>query len=128
MSHIGYLINEKCFHTIKVDNSTQDYGVYLEVETLCRSSAKDTSQVVANVDYYGVIMDIVLLDFFKFLLPIFQCDWANIVSGVKKEDGFTLFNIRDGLSKFERDPFILASQQTKCSSLEKVKPHICIQY
>lgn len=74
MSHTGYLINGKRFHTIEVDNSTQDYGVYLEAETLCRSSAKDTSQVVANVDYYGVIRDILLLDFVKFRLPIFQCD------------------------------------------------------
>lgn len=109
MSHTGYLINGKRFHTIEVDKSTQDYGVYLEAETLCRSSAKDTAQVVANVDYYGVIRDILLLDFVKFRLPVFQCDWANIVSGVKKEDGFTLVNLHDGLTKFERDPFILAS-------------------
>ncbi|KAL6199775.1 hypothetical protein ACLB2K_029558 [Fragaria x ananassa] len=43
----------------------------------------------------------------QFVLNSKRCDWANIVSGVKKEDGFTLVNLHDGLDK--KDPFILAS-------------------
>ncbi|XP_062025478.1 uncharacterized protein LOC133741770 [Rosa rugosa] len=93
MSHTGFLINGKRFHTMEANVSTQDYGVHIEADTLC--------------NYYGIIKDILVLDFYKFRLAVFLCDWANIVSGVKKVDGFTLVNLHEGLSK--KDPFILAS-------------------
>ncbi|XP_021829510.1 uncharacterized protein LOC110769780 [Prunus avium] len=38
------------------------------------------------------------------------CDWASIVNGIKLDDGFTLVNLHEGQSQFERDLFILASQ------------------
>ncbi|KAL6141538.1 hypothetical protein ACLB2K_059826 [Fragaria x ananassa] len=60
-----------------------------------------------SLNYYGIIREILVLDYYTFRLAIFRCDWANIVSGVKKEDGFTLVNLHDGLDK--KDPFILAS-------------------
>ena len=110
MSYSGYVINGKRYHTTEVERSTQDYGVSVEAETICRSSARDMTQIIANVSYYGVIKDIILLDFHTFRLPVFQCDWANIVSGVKKDEGFTLVNLHEGLNQFQRDPFILASQ------------------
>lgn len=58
-------------------------------------------------NYYGVIREILILDFHKFKLALFRCDWANVASGVKKVDGFTVVNLHEGLSKIE--PFILAS-------------------
>ncbi|KAL5776265.1 hypothetical protein ACOSP7_009191 [Xanthoceras sorbifolium] len=39
-----------------------------------------------------------------------KCDWANIVNGLKVDDGFVLVNLHEGQSQFEKDPFILASQ------------------
>lgn len=110
MSYSGYIINGKRFHTSAVEKSTQDYGVFYEAKTICRSSARDTAHVVANVSYYGIIRDILLLDFHTFRLPIFLCDWANIANGVKIEDGFTLVNLHRGQNQLKRDPFILASQ------------------
>lgn len=110
MSYLGYVINGKHVHTTTVERSTQNYGVYIEAETICKSNARDTTQVVANVSYYGVIRGILLLDFNTFRITVFQCDWANIVSGIKKEDGCTLVNLHEGLSKIEREPFILVSQ------------------
>ncbi|KAM2581524.1 hypothetical protein TB1_003783 [Malus domestica] len=46
MSYSGYIFNGNRFHTRYVDRSTQDSGVSLETDTLCRSSAKDTSQAI----------------------------------------------------------------------------------
>lgn len=110
LSYTGYIINGHRFHTIDTQNSTQDSGVSIEAETICRSSVRDNSQVVGKVSYYGVIKDIILLDYYTFKVPVFNCDWANPGNGVKIEDGFTLVNLHQGQKMFERDPFILASQ------------------
>ncbi|XP_004301411.1 PREDICTED: uncharacterized protein LOC101302366 [Fragaria vesca subsp. vesca] len=93
MSHIGFVIHGKHFHTIDANVSTADYGVHIEADS--------------SLNYYGIIREILVLDYYIFRLAIFRCDWANIVSGVKKGDGFTLVNLRDGLDK--KDQFILAS-------------------
>ncbi|XP_059669134.1 uncharacterized protein LOC132314273 [Cornus florida] len=110
LSYSGYVINGQWFRTIDVVRTTQNSGVAVEAETMCRSSAKDTSQVVGKISYYGVLRDIVLLDFYTFKVPLFYCDWANIRNGVKVEDGHTLVKLPEGQSQFEKDPFILASQ------------------
>ncbi|XP_050387384.1 uncharacterized protein LOC126803657 [Argentina anserina] len=93
MSYSGFIINGKRFHTMEANVSTQDYGVHIEADNLC--------------NYYGIIRDILVLDFHKLRLAVFQCDWANMGPGVKKVDGFTLVNLHEGLTK--KDPFILAS-------------------
>ncbi|KAL6179863.1 hypothetical protein ACLB2K_046534 [Fragaria x ananassa] len=93
MSHSGFIINGNRFHTKEANVSTQDYGVHIEADTLS--------------NYYGIIKHILVLDFYKFHLAVFLCDWANMTSGVKKVDGFTLVNLHEGFSK--KDPFILAS-------------------
>ncbi|XP_022893856.1 uncharacterized protein LOC111408317 [Olea europaea var. sylvestris] len=92
------------------ENSRQNSGILVEATTICRSSAKDNAHVVDKVLYYGVLRDIIVLDYNTFHIPIFWCDWANIVNGIKKEDGFTLVNLHQGQGQFENDPFILASQ------------------
>lgn len=107
---MGYIISGVCFCTWDSKKSTQDSGVSIEAETTCRSSAKDTSQIVQKISYYGVIRDIILLDYHTFRVPLFDCQWANITNGVKVEDGFTLVNLHEGHSQFEKDPYILASQ------------------
>ncbi|TYK17902.1 uncharacterized protein E5676_scaffold306G001840 [Cucumis melo var. makuwa] len=110
MSYTGYIINGKRFHTKSVEKSTQNNGVAVDATTLCRSSAKDKSQVMDVVAYYGVLQEIILLDYYVYQLPIFKCDWANVRNGVKVEEGFTLVNLHQSQSKFVREPFILASQ------------------
>ncbi|XP_075483702.1 uncharacterized protein LOC142523858 [Primulina tabacum] len=110
METFGYIINGYRFHTIDVERSTQDSGVSIEADTVCQSSANDYSHTVGRVLYYGVIRDIVLLNYYSFKVPVFRCDWANHETGIKMEDGFTLVNLHQGLRTFEGDPFILASQ------------------
>lgn len=77
---------------------------------MCRASAKDTSQVADLVTYYGRVIDIILLDYNVFYVPIFRCQWAVRSNGVKVEDGFTLVNLNQSQVSFMKDPFILASQ------------------
>ncbi|XP_062030232.1 uncharacterized protein LOC133746080 [Rosa rugosa] len=110
LSCSGYLINWNRFHTRESEKGTQNCGVSVEADTYCRASARDTMLKLDKVDYYGVIKEIILLDYRKFKVPMFDCDWANIVNGVKVEEGFTLVNLRIGQHQFQRDPFIFASQ------------------
>jgi len=93
-----------------VDKKIQNSGVYYEATAICKSSAKDTSQVVDLVSYYGCITDIILLDYNVFYVPLFRCNWAVKGNEVKQEDGFTLVNLNHSQDSFLRDPYILASQ------------------
>ncbi|PRQ45894.1 putative transposase, Ptta/En/Spm, plant [Rosa chinensis] len=110
VSHTGFIINGNRFQTEASEKSTQNSGVFVEGDTMCRASARDNFQKMDRVSYYGVIRDIVLLDYRQFKVPLFDCYWANIGTGVKFEDGFTLVNLHKGQHQFDRDPFIFASQ------------------
>ena len=110
LSCSGYLIKGNRFHTRESEKGTQNSGVSVEADTYCRASARDTRLKLDRVVYYGVIKEIILLDYRKFKVPLFDCDWASIVNGVKVEEGFTLVNLRMGQHQFQRDPFIFASQ------------------
>ncbi|XP_010507376.1 PREDICTED: uncharacterized protein LOC104783990 [Camelina sativa] len=109
-SYTGYIVNGLRFHTKSVHRLSQNSGVYYEATAMCRSSARDTAQVVDVVSYYGRIVDIILLDYNVFYVPIFRCQWAVKGNGVKVEDGFTLVNMNQSQVSFAKDPFILASQ------------------
>ena len=98
------------FHTKQVHRLSQNSGVYYEATSMCRSSARDTAQVVNVVSYYGRVVDIILLDYNAFYVPIFRCEWAVKGNGVKVENGFTLVNFNHSHISFGKDPFILASQ------------------
>lgn len=109
MSYKGYIINEQRFHIKDVGRETQNCGVTFDVTTICRASAKDMSQVVDVVTYYGILTDIILLDYHLFYIPVFKCRWTYKGNGVKvDDDGFTLVNLHQ--ASFSRDPYILASQ------------------
>ena len=110
LSYTGFIINGQRFHTQNVQRETQNSGVIYEATSMCRASAKDTSQVVDLVTYYGVLTDVILLDYHVFYVPIFKCHWAIKGNGVKVEDGFTLVNLHQSQVTFAKDPYILASQ------------------
>ncbi|XP_013594286.1 PREDICTED: uncharacterized protein LOC106302291 [Brassica oleracea var. oleracea] len=109
-SYTGFIVNGQRFHTISVDRKSQNSGVYYEASAVCRSSAKDTSQVVDLVSYYGRVTYIILMDYNVFYVPLFRCQWAVKGNGVKIEDGFTLVNMNQSQASFASDPYILASQ------------------
>ncbi|KAG6472846.1 hypothetical protein ZIOFF_070324 [Zingiber officinale] len=108
-SYTRYIVNGYWFHTIDVGRSTQDSGVSFEADTIYQSNANDKPHTIGRL-YYGVIRDIILLDYYSFKVPVFRYDWVNLGTGIKIEDDFTLVNLHQGLKTFESDPFILASQ------------------
>ncbi|KAL5846160.1 hypothetical protein ACOSQ3_009684 [Xanthoceras sorbifolium] len=107
-----YVVNGKRYRTKDSEKSTQDSGVSIEAETVCTITGRDGLQVTKKMVYYGVLRKILLVDYNQFRVPLFKCDW---VSGndVKVEDGFTLVNLHPRVNKYDRDPFILASQVTQ---------------
>ena len=80
---------------------------------MCRSSAMDSAKLANVVVYYGVIREIILLDYYIFHIPVFKCAWANIGNGIKKLDWYTLVNLQQGENVFVREPTILSSQAKK---------------
>ncbi|XP_062114463.1 uncharacterized protein LOC133825550 [Humulus lupulus] len=92
------------FHKRGAEKTTQNSGVYVESHGI--------GQLNDTEEYFGVIKDIIMLDYHTFKVPLFWCDWANIRSGVKKLD-YTLVNFNIGQNQSIRDPYVLASQVKK---------------
>ncbi|CAL2226749.1 unnamed protein product [Prunus armeniaca] len=110
-SYRSYLIKGIKFNIKAQDDvrTTQNCGVYLLAHTMQVASAKDKNSILSNMGFYGVIQEIWDLDYQKFTIPVFRCDWIDSTSGlVVDELGFTLVD----LSKIEHrnDQFVLASQ------------------
>ncbi|TXG72584.1 hypothetical protein EZV62_001163 [Acer yangbiense] len=74
-SYTSYVVNGKRYRTIDSEKCTQDSGVSLEAEMICTNNAKDDTQVIKKMVYYGILREILLLDFYKFCVPLFKCDW-----------------------------------------------------
>ncbi|XP_048617693.1 uncharacterized protein LOC125589230 [Brassica napus] len=110
LAHKGFIINGQRFHTDAVKLKTQNSGVTYEAFSMCRSSARDMRQVADMITYYGVIKEILVIDYHMFKVPLFRCNWANTANGVKEEDGFTLVNLHMNQAAYLKDPFILPSQ------------------
>lgn len=104
VSYTGYIINGRRFHTKDYEKSTQNSGVSIEANTVRADGS------VEKITYYGILRDILMLDYRLFQVVLFKCDWANIYRGVKVEDGFTLVNLHQFQNQFASDPFILATQ------------------
>ncbi|KAI5313105.1 hypothetical protein L3X38_042279 [Prunus dulcis] len=110
-SYRSYLIKGIKFNTKAQDDVhvVQNSGVYLLAHTMQVASAKDKNPIVSNMGFYGFIQDIWDLDYQKFTITVFRCDWIDSTSGlVVDELGFTLVD----LSKIghSNDQFVMASQ------------------
>ncbi|XP_018459050.2 uncharacterized protein LOC108829946 [Raphanus sativus] len=110
LAHKGFIIKGQRFHTDAVKRKTQNSGVSYEAFSMCRSSARDMRKVADMLTYYGVIKEILLMDYHMFKVPLFRCNWANTGNGVKEEYGFTLINLHMNQAAYLKDPFILSSQ------------------
>ncbi|WMV53470.1 hypothetical protein MTR67_046855 [Solanum verrucosum] len=76
--YTAYFINGYRFHTMKRDSQgkTQNYGVTLSATTDSFASARDQNPIDGEVVYYGVIQDIIEIDYWGcFSVVLFKCDW-----------------------------------------------------
>ncbi|XP_071739827.1 uncharacterized protein [Rutidosis leptorrhynchoides] len=108
----GYIINGFRFHIkdVEKNRTTQNSGVILQALTSSFSSARDNNPIVGDVTYYGVLKDIIELQYGdEKKVVLFHCDWISNGSRIKvDENGFTTLDFR-GL-KQTKEPYILASQ------------------
>ncbi|CAL1361192.1 unnamed protein product [Linum trigynum] len=108
----GFIINGFRFHTRELEKTrkTQNCGVMVTATTQSFASARDHNPIYSDVSYYGIIEDILELDFNAGnKVVLFRCDWVSTGRGLKCDElGFTLVNFSNRLS--DKDPFIMASQ------------------
>ncbi|XP_071726413.1 uncharacterized protein [Rutidosis leptorrhynchoides] len=108
----GYIINGFRFHIkdVEKNRTTQNSGVILQALTSSFSSARYNDPIVGDVTYYGVLKDIIELQYGdEKKVVLFHCDWISSGSRIKvDENGFTTLDFR-GL-KQTKEPYILASQ------------------
>nr|XP_043612588.1 uncharacterized protein LOC122584570 [Erigeron canadensis] len=108
----GFIINGFRFHTkdLEENRKTQNNGVMLNAMTNSFSSARDNNPIVGDVTYYGVLNDIIELQYVvDKKVVLFHCDWISNGSRKKEdENGFSLLNFK-GL-KPHNEPFYTSSQ------------------
>ncbi|KAK5770986.1 hypothetical protein PVK06_047153 [Gossypium arboreum] len=94
----GFIMNGFRFHTKYRERlrRTQNCGVVVNSLITSYASARDSNPVEGNVEYYGLLTDIIELDYYgKWKVVLFRCDWAdaNTARGIKNDQfGFTMVN------------------------------------
>ncbi|KAL6129629.1 hypothetical protein ACLB2K_072978 [Fragaria x ananassa] len=84
LNYSGYTISRTLYTTKGKDDvrSTQNSGVYLVADTPQVASVRDKRMIIDEMSFYGVITEIWELDYEKFRIPIFKCDWVDNGRGV----------------------------------------------
>ncbi|XP_059075535.1 uncharacterized protein LOC131875398 [Cryptomeria japonica] len=104
------------FRIKKVDEKRQTYdcGVSASFEVECCSHANDRQPIRSTLRYYGVLEDIIQLDFMSFKKVIFHVEWYKLIKvGEEKtifmhSNGFHMINT----SRFEAtsEPYVFPNQ------------------
>ncbi|KAK5811839.1 hypothetical protein PVK06_027212 [Gossypium arboreum] len=115
----AFLINGYRFHTKYRERMrrTQNCGVVVNSSITSYASARDSNPVEGNVEYYGLLTDIIELDYYgRWKVILFRCDWADVNTGrrIKKDQfGFTMVNfsrlIHTGQQLMD-EPYVFSSQ------------------
>lgn len=117
----GYIINGCRFHVknVEIHRKTQNSGLVVTAKTSCFASRNDNNPIVGEVAYYGVLKDIIELEYpiVGKKIVLFECDWVSQRSAQKRdENGFTLVNL--SMLKQHDEPFVLASQAQQVFYIE----------
>ena len=104
----GYVINGFGFliYDRGLGKRTQNYGVAVTASTSSFASNRDQNPIIGDVTYYGVVKEIIELDYYGFQsFVLFQCDWFQSTL-----DEFRLPMVNRMKLIYRNDPFVLASQ------------------
>ncbi|KAK5811992.1 hypothetical protein PVK06_027386 [Gossypium arboreum] len=77
----AFIINGFRFHTKYRERMrrTQNCGFGVNSSITSYASARDNNPVEGNVEYYGLLTDIIELDYYgKWKVVLFQCDWVDV--------------------------------------------------
>ena len=80
-SYKGYIVNGFRFHTRdhEQEMNTQNSGVFVKGETNSYASVKDNNPIVGNIDYFGVLLEIIELHYLDgHRVFMFKCDWRDV--------------------------------------------------
>lgn len=116
-----YRVNGYEFSTSDHENRliTQNSGISMDAITYCRASTKDHNWSETNLTYFGVIRQILQLDYVEFKETVFYCDWVRVEdkTGCKVDPAtnMILVNLTKLKSKdhVKDEPFVCASQKIK---------------
>ncbi|KAH1033435.1 hypothetical protein J1N35_045609 [Gossypium stocksii] len=96
---------------------TQNCEIVVNSSITSYTSARDNNPVEGNMEYYGLLTDIIELDYYrKWKVVLFRCDWADIntARGIKKDQfGFTMVNFSRLIHTGEQlvdEPYVFSSQ------------------
>ena len=119
LSYNSYTINGYIFCTAESEKNatTQNSGVSIDAVTQFRSSARDKNYVVETTTYYGIIRQILEINYYDFKEVVFYCDWVRIedtVNGCVTDKELDLryvnFSRFKNNSRENDEPCILASE------------------
>ncbi|KAG6400793.1 hypothetical protein SASPL_137636 [Salvia splendens] len=81
-----------------------------QLERIHSESTRDQNPILSELDYYGILTDVVELDYnCGHRVVLFDCEWVSKGKRLKTDaDGFTLANFSNVIR--HNEPFILASQ------------------
>ncbi|KAH1031790.1 hypothetical protein J1N35_043964, partial [Gossypium stocksii] len=94
----AFIINEIRFHTKYRERlrRTQNCGIVVNSSITSYASARDSNPVEGNLEYYGLLTDIIELDYYgKWKVILFRGDWADVNTArrIKNDQfGFTMVN------------------------------------
>nr|XP_043625559.1 uncharacterized protein LOC122596982 [Erigeron canadensis] len=111
----GYDINSYTFYTKQQDakSTMQNSGVTL----IATTTGFSTRSSIAKDSYYGVIEEIVELDYNAFSIPMLKCKWVENRRGVKV-DNFGITTVDLSTNGYASEPFILAKLATQVFYIE----------
>lgn len=97
-------------HDLESKRTTQNSGVMVRATTSSFSSSTDQNPITGEVAYYGVLQNIIELDYnFDRKVVLLDCDWVSQGNRIKQdEDGFTMVQFSN--LRPNNEPYILSSQ------------------
>lgn len=113
-SYSGYEVNGFKFHTKERASSrlVQNCGVLTTADTTCFSSARDRNPQSSNVDYFGVVQEIIELPYLNSNhVVLFKCDWFDVVNRRNvRHDEFGFTSVKTSSFLQMNEPYILVNQ------------------